>query len=93
MTGVGVYSYNTGDGEAASIQNRVRETVMAHDWAVQFHGFYIDLEKKYMTFDVVMSFDIRPAEGLKTIQDELHAAFPDYTIEIAPDVDVSVTEL
>ena len=93
LTGVGVYSYNTGDDEAARIQNRVRSTVMAHDWAVQFHGFYIDLEKKYMTFDVVMSFDIRPAEGLKTIYDELHAAFPDYTIEIAPDVDVSVTEL
>ena len=93
LTGVGVYSYNTSDDEAARIQNRVREIVMSHDWAVQFHGFYIDMDKKYMTFDVVMSFDIRPEEGLKTIYSELRAAYPDYTIEIAPDVDVSVTEL
>ena len=92
LTGVGVYSYNTSDDEAAKIRDEVRRIVMAHDWAVQFHGFYIDLTKKFMTFDVVMSFDIRPAEGLKTIRAELERAFPDYSIDIAPDVDVSVTD-
>ena len=92
LTGVGVYSYNTSDDEAATIRDEVRRIVMAHDWAVQFHGFYIDLTKKFMTFDVVMSFDIRPAEGLKIIRAELERAFPDYSIDIAPDVDVSVTE-
>jgi divalent metal cation (Fe/Co/Zn/Cd) transporter len=92
LAGVGVYSYNTTDDEAAKIRDEVRRIVMAHDWAVQFHGFYIDLTKKFMTFDVVMSFDIRPAEGLKTIRGELEKAFPDYSIDIAPDVDVSVTD-
>jgi hypothetical protein len=92
LTGVGVYSYNTSDDEAATIRDEVRRIVMAYDWAVQFHGFYIDLKKKFMTFDVVMSFDIRPAEGLKIIRRELEKAFPDYSIDIAPDVDVSVTD-
>ena len=39
LTGVGLYSYNTGDTEAAKIQNDVQERVLAHDWAIQLHGF------------------------------------------------------
>ena len=92
MTGVGLYSYNTGDSGAAKIQNDVQERVLAHDWALQLHGFYVDTETKEMTFDVVMSFDIRPREGLKILYEEMCKAYPDYKIVIAPDVDVSVTE-
>ncbi len=89
MAAVGVYSYNTGNDKAADIQNDVRERVMAHDWAVQFHGFYVDIEAKEMTFDIVMSFDIRPKEGIDIIYSELKAAYPDYEIQIAPDVDIT----
>ena len=92
LTGVSMYSYNTGDDEAARIRSEVSGMVLAHDWAVQMHGFYIDLEAKDIRFDVVMSFDIDPQEGLKTVYDEMHAAYPDYTLHISPDVDVSVTE-
>ena len=92
LTGVGLYAFNTSDDEAARLQNDVRERVLAHDWAVQFHGFYVDTEAKEMQFDVVMSFDILPREGLKTLYEEMRRAYPDYKITIAPDVDVSVTE-
>ena len=91
MTGVGVYSYNTGDDEAARIRRDIYKRVLAHDWVVQIHGFYVDLETKEMTFDVVMSFDIEPEKGLQIIYDEVCAAYPDYKIVIAPDVDISVT--
>ena len=89
LVGVGLYSYNTGDSEAAKIQNDVTEKVMAHSFALQIHGFYIDTEAKDMRFDVVMSFDIDPKEGLKTLFGEMKQTYPDYTIQIAPDVDVS----
>ena len=89
LAGVGLYSYNTGSNEAADIQKDVRERVMAHDWAVQLHGFYVDTEAKEMTFDVVMSFDIRPREGLQIIYNEVKEAYPEYSIQIAPDIDVS----
>ena len=93
LTGVGVYSFNTQGGETARIQNEVRKIVLSHDWAVQFHGFYVDTEQKHMSFDAVMSFEIPAREGLQILQQEVSAAFPDYTVEITPDVDVSVTEL
>ena len=92
LTGVGLYSYNTGDNEAANIQNDVRRIVLAHDWAVQFHGFYLDTEAKEMMFDVVMSFDIPPKEGLTILCAEIRQAYPDYHIVITPDVDVSTTD-
>ena len=92
LTGVGVYSYNTGNTEAARIQNDVRERVLAHDWAVQFHGFYVDIEAKEMAFDVVMSFDIAPREGVEIICREIQQAYPDYRIVVTPDIDASVTD-
>ncbi len=92
LTGVGVYSYNTGDTEAAKLQNAVQELVLSHDWALQMHGFYVDTEAKDMRFDVVLSFEIEVKEALSTLARELKAAYPEYTVQIAPDVDVSVTE-
>ena len=87
LTGVGVYSYNTGNNEAAKLQNDIRKRVLAHDWAMQVHGFYV--ENNNIRFDVVMSFDIDSKEGLKIIYDELAKAYPEYNFQIAPDVDVS----
>lgn len=62
---------------------------MAHEWAVQLHGFYVDIEAKEMSFDVVMSFDVKPSEGIQIIYKEIKEAYPEYDIQIAPDVDVS----
>ena len=92
LAGVGLYSYNTGNSEAALIQRDVQEKVLAHDWAVQVHGFYLDIEDRKMRFDVVFSFDIVPKEGLKLLYDEMREAYPDYGIQILPDVDVSTTD-
>ena len=33
LTGIGVYSYNTTNEEAAEIRNNVQKTVLSHDWA------------------------------------------------------------
>lgn len=89
LAAVGLYSYNTGNDEATEILSGVRSRVMAHEWAVQLHGFYVDTEAKEMSFDVVMSFDVKPSEGIQIIYKEIKEAYPEYDIQIAPDVDVS----
>ena len=89
VTGVGVYAFNTKDNEAAAIRNRVINLVLSHDWALQLHGFHADTAAKTLRFDVVMSFDIKPEEGLATLYGEVQSAFPDYTIHIVPDVDAA----
>ena len=89
LTGIGAYSYNTQDDAVAEIRNTVQETVMSHDWALQMHGFYLDMAAKDMRFDVVTSFDVDPNESIRALTAELKKLYPDYNIYILPDVDVS----
>ena len=77
------------EAEAARIRNKVQETVLAHEWALQMHGFYADTEKKTMRFAVVISFDIERKEALEILCAEVQALFPDYTLQIVMDVDIS----
>ena len=87
LTGIGVYSFNTSDDESAKIRNTVQEIVMSHDWALQLHGFYADMENKSIRFDVVISFDVEKAEAVEILTKEVHAMFPDYELHIIPDID------
>ena len=87
LTGIGVYSHNTSDDESAKMRDAVTEKVMAHDWALQIHGFYADAVNKTMRFDVVISFDIDRAEALHILTEEVKAMYPDYSLMIVPDID------
>lgn len=89
LTGVGVYSYNTKGGLVAEIRNHIQQIVLAHDWALQLHGFYANIEQKSLRFDVVLSFDIDREKALQILLDEITNAYPDYKIQITPDVDIS----
>ena len=89
LTGIGVYSFNTSDDEAAQMRNAIQKTVMAHDWALQMHGFYADTEKKTIRFDVVVSFDADRKEAMEILHGEVSALYPDYAVMIIPDVDIT----
>ena len=89
LVAVGLYSYNTDDDETARIHIDVLEKVTAHDWVLQMHGFYLDMSTKEMVFDVVLSFDIQPKEALEILYKEIGQAYPEYSISIAPDVDIT----
>lgn len=89
LTGVGVYSYNTKDEEAALIRNNIQKMVLTHDWALQLHGFYVSIAEKKMRFDVVLSFDIARDQALETLLKEVQTAYPDYGVQITPDVDLT----
>ena len=89
LVGVGVYSYNTKNNEISKIYNTIQETVMAYNWVLQIHGFYVDIEKKEIRFDIVMSFEIEPKEGIKIIREKLVKIYPEYKFQIIADVDIS----
>lgn len=89
LTGIGVYSRNTSNDAAAQMRNRIQETVLSHDWALQMHGFYADTEQKTIRFDVVVSFDADRKEALETLCSEVTALYPEYEVLIVPDVDVA----
>lgn len=88
LVGVGVYSYNTGNNEAASIRSNILKIVKTHEWALQMHGFFVDLAEKNIRFDVVLNFEVSLEEAIATLQKEIGEAYPEYKIFIACDVDV-----
>ncbi len=87
LAGISVYSYNTKNELAVKIRDEVQKTVLAHEWALQVHGFY--LEGKNIRFDVVLSFDVAQKEAVSILLHELKDLYPDYTIQIIPDVDIT----
>lgn len=89
LTGIGVYSFNTSDDEAAQMRNEIQKKVLSHDWALQMHGFYADPEKKMIRFDVVVSFDVDKPKAIEELNGEIKAMYPDYEATIVPDADVS----
>lgn len=89
LIGVGVYSYNTRNDKAAELRNLALDTVLAFDWALQLHGFYVDTIKKDMRFDVVLSFDIEQERGIDILTKVFKEKLPEYTVKISPDIDIS----
>lgn len=90
MTAVSVYSVDTTNAYVVAMRKRVAEIVMHHDNALQMHGFYVDIAAKNMRFDVVVSFDEKDRNALcQTIAEEVRAAFPEYTVTVQPDTDMS----
>lgn len=88
LIALGVYSYNTKDEEAGEIRKKIERQIMSHDWALQVHGFYVDTKNKTIRFDVVLSFDVERENAIKAIKREVSTLYPDYQIQIVPDIDL-----
>ena len=89
LTGVGVYSFNTSNDAAAGIRNAIQKKILSHDWALQMHGFYVDIEQKAIRFDVVVSFDMDHDEACRIMTEEVRELYPEYTTQIVADADVA----
>ncbi len=90
MAAVGIYSSNTTDSFSLSVEQFVRETVKDYSDVLQIHGFYLNKEKKSITFDVVMDFSSQdPKKVYMSIFEKVHARYPEYTLHIQMDTDVS----
>ena len=64
LGGIGIYSRNRDDGEAASMRAKITETVTGHEGVLQVHGLYVDLGKRHVNFDVIIDFDIKDRESV-----------------------------
>ncbi len=90
MSAVGIYSRNTTSDEAKAIRSRVTEIVMSHEFILQIHAFYCDLEKKALRFDAVIDFAAPDPNALcAQIRKEIQAEYPDFQITIQADRDLS----
>ena len=90
LAGISIYSVNTRDDEAAEILDDIRRTVMSHQYLLQLHGFFIDIEKKKIRFDIIIDFACPDRDGLyQSIVEEIQAKYQDYKRAVTLDVDAS----
>ncbi len=90
LQAVGIYSINTANDKAANIREDIRRRIFEHEGVLQFHGFYLDEEQKFILFDIILDFAIPDRKALyQQICQEIQEAYPEYRIQIALDVDIS----
>lgn len=87
---VGIYSRNTTSDEIVEMRSTITRTVMSHEGVIQMHGFYVDTEKKLVSFDVIIDFETKNRRELyEHIVGDVQELYPDYQFNIALDVDLS----
>ncbi|MEE1114962.1 MAG: cation diffusion facilitator family transporter [Eubacterium sp.] len=91
LTGISIYAKNTKDDEAAQLEKEIRKMVTAHEYCKGMHGFYLNKEKKYIRFDVVIEYSAKPStEAVGTaLWQEVQKAYPDYQVLFQIDADIS----
>ncbi|MCR5383557.1 MAG: cation diffusion facilitator family transporter [Saccharofermentans sp.] len=90
LTAVGIYSRNSSDDKLMKMRNDITELVVDHKHILQLHGFYVDEERKRITFDVVVDFDEQDREGLiEHIIGDVKKVLPEYDVVVAIDSDIS----
>lgn len=88
----GFYAVNTTDEEIMEMNRNVKETLMKDPDVLQVHAFYVEKDKKFMSFDVVLDFNVKDQlTKEKAIQDTVHAMFPDYKVEMVFDKDYTLS--
>ena len=90
LTAIGIYSVNTKSTIISDAQKKVHDIVLAHEYVLQMHGFYIDNDKKSMRFDVVISFNAPDRKAVFwEVFEDITKAFPGYDVQMALDTDFS----
>ncbi len=87
---VGIYSRNTANDEIAEIRSSVTRIAMGHEGVLQMHGFYVDIEHRRLSFDLIIDFAVPNRDELYThIVEDVKALYPNYQLNIILDRDLS----
>ena len=87
---VGIYAQNESNPEIKCIRKDLYELVKQFPSIKQIHGFYVDIDLKMITFDIIVDFKDEDAEGVKnSLIEKMSALHPDYQYSIILDDDFS----
>ncbi len=90
VVAVGIYSRNTSDAFAMEAQDFCSMTVLEYSEVLQIHGFYLNRETATISFDVVMDFNAQDTQRVyMEIVEKIHNRYPDYTVDMHLDADIS----
>lgn len=87
---VGIYATNEGNPEVKQIKDFTYKLIEKEEGINQIHGFYVDEEKKLITFDLIFDFKYeKPQAKIAQLITTLKEKYPEYTFYIIQDTDFS----
>lgn len=84
---VGIYSTNADSPEEKEIRDFVYNLTMSYKEIIEVHGFYIDLEKKHLSVDIIVDFKSDAYKIRDEIIEKIKEKYPDYSAYIILDTD------
>ena len=89
----GFYSVNVHDDTVRNMRNAITAKLLEDKDVLQIHAFYVDTYEKHMSFDAVLSFDVKEANAkAKELKKLVKDMYPDYDITIVPDRDFTLSK-
>ena len=87
---IGIYASNETDKKVKEIKEFTYNLVRQDSGINQIHGFYVDEEKKLITFDIIFDFKYeKPQAKIAELITMLKDKYPDYTFYVIQDTDFS----
>lgn len=87
---VGIYASNTSDGLFAQMKSKLTELTENYPEVLQMHGFYVDDDKKSVSFDLIIDFKSERKQQIKDdILKGMAQAYPEYKFNAILDNDFS----
>ena len=85
---VGIYATNESVPEIKQIRTDLYALIREYPSIRQIHGFYVDIDTKIVTFDLIIDFKEENVEGVKnSVIERIKALHPDYEYNIILDDD------
>ena len=87
---VGIYALNLKNPQVKEIHRAIKKLVLNNKFVLQMHGFYVNLDEKIISFDMIIDFDAPNRDELyRQIVAKVANEFSDYEVLIALDNDYS----
>jgi len=89
----GFYSVNMQDEDVRNMRNAVTAKLLEDKDVLQIHAFYVDPIEKHMSFDAVLSFEVKETL-LKTLElkKKVNELYPDFDVTVVPDRDFTLSK-
>ena len=87
---IGIYATNETNSEVKQIKDYIYDLIAKEEGINQIHGFYLDEDKKLITFDLIFDFKYdKPQKKISELVSHLKEKFPEYSFYIIQDTDFS----
>lgn len=87
---VGIYANNISNKEIIGARNYIYALVRKYENIQEIHGFYMDINEKFINFDIIVDFKSEDSNKEKeSLLKEIQAKYPDYNINIVLDIDLA----